>query len=78
MKTIGWKKLREYNPSQKNWKYLSDLDEGNVTLEDITSVEDELEEKNYCASFPFAALFSFLNVTYMHLNLMMPYFLLLM
>lgn len=75
---LGWKKLQEYDPSQMHWKYLSDLAEGNVTVEDITSVEDELEEENYYASLPFAALFSFLKVTYMHLNLMMPYFLLLL
>ncbi|KAG4967107.1 hypothetical protein JHK84_033158 [Glycine max] len=58
---LGWKKLQEYDPSQKHWKHLSDLAEGNVTLEDITSVEDELEEENYYASLPFAALFSFLK-----------------
>ncbi|WVZ01931.1 hypothetical protein V8G54_022737 [Vigna mungo] len=58
---LGWKKLQEYDPSQKHWKYLSDLAEGNVTLEDIISVEDELEEENYYASLPFAALFTFLK-----------------
>ncbi|KAL2330828.1 hypothetical protein Fmac_018409 [Flemingia macrophylla] len=58
---LGWKKLQEYDPSQKHWKYLSDLVEGNATLEDIISVEDELEEENYYASLPFAALFSFLK-----------------
>lgn len=60
---LGWKKLQEYDPFQKHWKYLSDLAEGNATLEDIISVEDELEEENYYASLPFAALFSFLKVT---------------
>ncbi|ESW03881.1 hypothetical protein PHAVU_011G049700 [Phaseolus vulgaris] len=58
---LGWKKLQEYDPSQKHWKYLSDLAEGNATLEDIISVEDELEEENYYASLPFAALFAFLK-----------------
>ncbi|KAL2336227.1 hypothetical protein Fmac_010673 [Flemingia macrophylla] len=28
---LGWKKLREYDHSQKHWKYLSDLVEGNAT-----------------------------------------------
>ncbi|CAJ1933411.1 unnamed protein product [Sphenostylis stenocarpa] len=58
---LGWKKLQEYDPSQKRWKNLSDLAEGNATLEDIISVEDELEEENYYATLPFAALFSFLK-----------------
>ncbi|KAL2348540.1 hypothetical protein Fmac_002540 [Flemingia macrophylla] len=58
---LGWKKLQEYDHSQKHWKYLSDLVEGNATLEDIISVEDDLEEENYYASLPFAALFSFLK-----------------
>ncbi|KAL1324081.1 hypothetical protein HN51_034265 [Arachis hypogaea] len=58
---LGWKKLKEYDPSQKHWKYLSDLAEGNITREDILSDEDEQEEENYYASLPFAALFSFLK-----------------
>ncbi|ESW03882.1 hypothetical protein PHAVU_011G049700 [Phaseolus vulgaris] len=62
---LGWKKLQEYDPSQKHWKYLSDLAEGNATLEDIISVEDELEEENYYASLPFAALFAFLKALYL-------------
>ncbi|KAK7264347.1 hypothetical protein RJT34_31954 [Clitoria ternatea] len=57
---LGWKKLQEYDPSQKHWKCLSDLAEGKTTLEDIISA-DELEEENYYASLPFAALFSFLK-----------------
>ncbi|KAI4298397.1 hypothetical protein L6164_031963 [Bauhinia variegata] len=57
----GWKKLHEYNPSQKHWKYLCDLAEGTATREDILPSEDELEEENYYASLPFAALFSFLK-----------------
>ncbi|XP_054776711.1 uncharacterized protein LOC129285162 isoform X2 [Prosopis cineraria] len=58
---LGWKKLQEYNPSQKHWKYLSNLAEGNATGEEISPLEDELEEENYYASLPFAALFSFLK-----------------
>lgn len=67
---LGWKKLQDYDPSQKHWKCLSDLAEGNVTREDINSLEDELEEENYYASLPFAALFSFLKVKYMQFTLM--------
>ncbi|WJX45527.1 hypothetical protein P8452_32401 [Trifolium repens] len=58
---LGWKKLQDYDPSQKHWKYLNDLAEGNATPEDTISIEDELEEENYYASLPFAALFSFLK-----------------
>jgi proteasome assembly chaperone 2 len=70
---LGWKKLQEYDPSQKHWKYLNDLAEGNATPEDTTSIEDELEEENYYASLPFAALFSFLKVMHLLLHLMMSY-----
>ncbi|XP_057456342.1 uncharacterized protein LOC130747421 [Lotus japonicus] len=59
--SLGWKKLQEYDPSQKHWKFLSDLAEGNATREDIISEEDELEEEDYYASLPFAALYSFLK-----------------
>lgn len=62
---LGWKKLQEYNPSQKHWKYLSDLAEGNATEE----LENEEEEENYYASLPFASLFSFLKVTFGFCNL---------
>ncbi|XP_028765840.1 proteasome assembly chaperone 2 [Neltuma alba] len=58
---LGWKKLQEYDPSQKHWKYLSDFAEGNATGEEISPLEDELEEENYYASLPFAALFSLLK-----------------
>lgn len=71
---LGWKKLQEYDPSQTHWKYLIDLAEGNATREDIISLEDELEEENYYASLPFAALFSFLKVISALLNLIMSYF----
>lgn len=71
--SLGWKKLQEYDPSQKHWKFLSDLAEGNATREDIISEEDELEEEDYHASLPFAALYSFLKVTYVLLNLMMSH-----
>lgn len=65
---LGWKKLQEYNPSQKHWKYLSNLAEGKANREEI-SLEDEVEEETYYASLPFAALFSFLKVISMLNNL---------
>lgn len=74
---LGWKKLQEYDPSQKHWKYLSDLADGNATTEETISTEDELEE-DYYASLPFAALFSFLKVMYVLLTLIISYFFLFM
>jgi proteasome assembly chaperone 2 len=58
---LGWRRLQEYNPSQRCWKHLSDLAEGNVTREDDFPFEDELEDEDYYPSLPFAALFSFLK-----------------
>jgi proteasome assembly chaperone 2 len=71
---LGWKKLQDYDPSQKHWKYLNDLAEGNATPEDTISIEDELEEENYYASLPFAALFSFLKVMHVLSNFIMSFF----
>ncbi|KAM7250179.1 hypothetical protein ACFE04_022062 [Oxalis oulophora] len=58
---FGWKRIEEYNPSQRCWKYLTDLAEGNVMQEDNFPFEDELEDEDYYPSLPFAALFSFLK-----------------
>ncbi|KDP46193.1 hypothetical protein JCGZ_10033 [Jatropha curcas] len=55
---LGWKRLQEYNPAQRSWKYLSALAEGNATGENRLPFEDELEEEDYYPSLPFAALFS--------------------
>ncbi|XP_043709964.1 proteasome assembly chaperone 2 [Telopea speciosissima] len=55
---IGWKKLQEYNPVQRSWKYLDDLAKGNSLLEDNLSIEDELGDEDYFPSLPFAAIFS--------------------
>ncbi|KAG2705547.1 hypothetical protein I3760_05G059800 [Carya illinoinensis] len=55
---LNWKRLQEYNPDQRGWKYLSTLAEGNATQEDNFPFEDELEEEDYYPSLPFAALFS--------------------
>lgn len=58
---LGWKRLQEYNPTQRCWKYLSTLAEGKA-LQDDNPFEDELEEEDYYPSLPFAALFSCLKV----------------
>lgn len=55
---LGWKRLQEYNPAQRSWKYLSALAEGNPLEENRLPFEDELEEEDYYPSLPFAALFS--------------------
>ncbi|KAM7470724.1 hypothetical protein LguiA_008907 [Lonicera macranthoides] len=55
----GWKRLQEYDPAQRCWKYLSALAEGNAVQEDSLPFEDELGEEDYYPSLPFAALFSF-------------------
>ncbi|KAL7181872.1 hypothetical protein ACSBR1_040728 [Camellia fascicularis] len=57
-KRLGWKRLQEYNPEQRLWKYLSTLAEGNAELDDNMPFEDELGEDDYYPSLPFAALFS--------------------
>ncbi|KAI8018020.1 hypothetical protein LOK49_LG04G02629 [Camellia lanceoleosa] len=55
---LWWKRLQEYNPEQRLWKYLSTLAEGNAELDDNMPFEDELGEDDYYPSLPFAALFS--------------------
>lgn len=56
---FGWKRLQEYNPSQRRWQYLRAVAEGNCVEEDSIPFDDDLEEdEDYFASLPFAALFS--------------------
>ncbi|GFY95661.1 clast3-like protein [Actinidia rufa] len=55
---FGWKRLQDYNPDQRLWKYLSNLAEGNAGHDDDIPSEDELGEEDYNASLPFASLFS--------------------
>ncbi|KAH7575146.1 hypothetical protein ACOSP7_005442 [Xanthoceras sorbifolium] len=55
---FGWKRLQEYNPEQRGWKYLTTLAEGNAVQDSHSLFEDELEEEDYYPSLPFAALFS--------------------
>ncbi|XVE94104.1 hypothetical protein REPUB_Repub01dG0252400 [Reevesia pubescens] len=58
---LGWKRLQEYNPALRCWKYLSTLAERNTMLESNLPFEDELEDEDYYPSLPFAALFSCLK-----------------
>lgn len=55
---LGWKRMKEYDPDQKLWKYLNSLAEGNVSQDDIALLEDDLGEEDYYPSLPFAAMFS--------------------
>ncbi|KAJ4836048.1 hypothetical protein Tsubulata_008947 [Turnera subulata] len=55
---LGWKRLQEYDPDQRAWKHLRALAEGNVTEENSSPFEDEVDDEDYYASLPFAALFS--------------------
>lgn len=59
---LGWKRMKEYDPNQKLWKYLNTLAEGNVSNEDISLLEDDLGEEDYYPSLPFAAMFSCFKV----------------
>ncbi|KAK4340294.1 hypothetical protein RND71_041756 [Anisodus tanguticus] len=53
----GWKRLPEYNPTQRMWKHLDDL-----AINTASEVEElpfeELGDEDYYASLPYAALFS--------------------
>ncbi|KAF3435646.1 hypothetical protein FNV43_RR22737 [Rhamnella rubrinervis] len=59
---LGWKRLQEYNPDQRRWKYLSNVAEGSVIQEEDLPFEDDQEnEEDYYSSLPFAALYSILK-----------------
>nr|ABF70018.1 cell cycle-regulated protein-related [Musa acuminata] len=55
---LGFKRLEEYDPTQRRWKYLNELAEGKTDREDEPSFEDELVHDDYYPGLPFAALFS--------------------
>ncbi|WOG84666.1 hypothetical protein DCAR_0103850 [Daucus carota subsp. sativus] len=55
---LGWKRLQEYNPAQRRWKYLDDLAEGKMVQEDTSTFEDDMQDEDYLPSLPFAAMFS--------------------
>lgn len=54
---LGWKKLEEYDPSQRLWKSLANLIEGGVLSEDMSDDSEEMTLSDYYATLPFAALF---------------------
>ncbi|KAL8492695.1 hypothetical protein ACS0TY_024043 [Phlomoides rotata] len=55
--SLGCKRLPGYDPALRAWKYLDALaEEGSVHVEDFPF--EELGDEDYCASLPFAALFS--------------------
>ncbi|XP_024021298.1 proteasome assembly chaperone 2 isoform X2 [Morus notabilis] len=51
---LGLKRLQEYNPEQRRWKYLTTLAEGSAMLDEELPFEDE---EDYYPSLPFAALY---------------------
>lgn len=53
----GWKRLPEYNPTQRMWKHLDDLAK-NIASEVEELPFEELGDEDYYASLPYAALFS--------------------
>ncbi|XP_020591789.1 proteasome assembly chaperone 2 [Phalaenopsis equestris] len=54
---LGWKRLEEYKPFERRWKYLKHLAEENLSQEDYIDQEDDLVDDDYYAGLPFAALF---------------------
>uniref|UniRef100_A0A6P4AYM0 Proteasome assembly chaperone 2 n=1 Tax=Ziziphus jujuba TaxID=326968 RepID=A0A6P4AYM0_ZIZJJ len=60
--TFGWKRLQEFNPDQRRWRYLSNLAEGSISQDENLPFEDDQEDdEDYYASLPFAALYSCLK-----------------
>ncbi|KAL8104975.1 hypothetical protein AgCh_028944 [Apium graveolens] len=47
---LGWKRLQDYNPTQRWWKNLNDLAEGKMVQEDTLLFEDELQDEDYFPS----------------------------
>ena len=72
--SLGWKRLQEYRPDQRRWKYLNDLVEGNAVLEDdLPFGDEEEEEEDYYPSLPFAALYSCFKVLLVRHTLLIWY-----
>jgi len=57
----GWKRLPEYNTTQRMWKHLDDLAK-NAALEVEELRFEDLGDEDYYASLPYAALFSCFKV----------------
>ena len=60
---LGWKRMKEYDPHQKLWKYLDNLAKGNASQDDLSLLEDDLVEEDYYPSLPFAVVFSCFKVS---------------
>ncbi|XP_010525686.1 PREDICTED: proteasome assembly chaperone 2 [Tarenaya hassleriana] len=58
LERIGFKRLDEYDPTGRCWRYLSSVFDENSSEEMTPPSEDELEDIDYYPSLPFAALFS--------------------
>ncbi|WOL15412.1 proteasome assembly chaperone 2 [Canna indica] len=56
--SLGFKRLEEYEPTQRRWSYLNELAEGNPVQGDDLDFEDELGHDDYYPGLPFAALFA--------------------
>ncbi|KAI0503801.1 hypothetical protein KFK09_014744 [Dendrobium nobile] len=56
---LGWKRLEEYKPLERRWKYLSHLAEGNLSHDGFVDLDSELVDDDYYAGLPLAALFVF-------------------
>ena len=59
--SLGWKKLQDYDPAVRMWKYLDTLAQ-EVSVPDEDSPFEELGDEDYYPSLPFAALFSCFKV----------------
>lgn len=70
---LGWKRLEEYDPSQRRWKYLNYLAEGNPIQEDVFTYDDELVDDDYFPGLPFAALFSCCKAKGMRVTCLLGY-----
>ncbi|PKA60963.1 hypothetical protein AXF42_Ash019952 [Apostasia shenzhenica] len=55
---LGWKRLEEYKPSQRRWKYLDHLADGNLGQRDTLDLDEDFLDEDYYPGLPFAALFS--------------------
>ncbi|KAG0473866.1 hypothetical protein HPP92_015723 [Vanilla planifolia] len=56
---LGWKRLEEYRPSERRWKYLNHLADGSLGPEDMLNLDEDLVDDDYYAGLPFASLFTF-------------------
>ncbi|XP_057769804.1 uncharacterized protein LOC130989739 [Salvia miltiorrhiza] len=55
--SLGWKRLQDYDPALRTWKYLDTLAQ-EVPIPEEDSPFEELGDEDYYPSLPFAALFS--------------------